>query len=343
MTVSRLDAELARLEERDPKARSARPRDADAKVLRSEQWWYDELRRRRSADTDPNGLSVPPPRQRGSGRVDVTYWAPVNTGTYDVGTRGPHRHGFNELNWTRTGVALHEVDGRRYRVGPNSLLLVRRGQVHNYLEADEVSATALRFDEGLLRLASDTPWAGLGIASACAHVPPAHVGYLDSVCELLYSTGAAAGDDSCEPQLTAKLHSSLLHSLLLLFSRWQPRETSPNDTPAGSALRSSMVHQFRDLLEEHFAKHHDVRFYASRLAIAPASLRRLLGEVTGQSTKELILDRVMVEAVRLLQFSDASVAEVAAAVGFRDALYFSRVFKRVHGRSPSAFRDHVRH
>lgn len=340
MVAQRLEDEPGELDGSLPHTLRVTPRDMHAKVLRSEEWWSRELQRRLTASEDASGLTVPPPRARGRGYVDVTYWGPLDTGDYDVGTRGPHRHGFNELLWTRAGAAVHDVDGRRIQVGPGSLLLIRRDQVHDYREAQAVSGTALRFDEDLLRLAADPSWSGPRIKTAIAHVPADHVDYLESVCELLFSTRVDAERETADPQHLTDLHSSLLHSLLLLFSRWQD-EYRPPAPEVSAAWHTTTARRFRELLEEHFAEHHDVGFYAAQLAVGPASLRRLLVEMTGSSTKELILDRVMVEAVRLLRFSDASVAEIATAVGFRDALYFSRAFKRMHGCSPTAFRSGV--
>ena len=74
----------------------------------------------------------------------------------------------------------------------------------------------------------------------------------------------------------------------------------------------------------------------------PAALSRALSEVTGRSTKELVTDRVMLEAARLLRFTDETVGEVAHRVGFADPLYFSRAFKRHAGEAPMAYRDRVR-
>jgi AraC family transcriptional activator of pobA len=50
----------------------------------------------------------------------------------------------------------------------------------------------------------------------------------------------------------------------------------------------------------------------------------------------------MLEAARLLRFTDLSVGEVAHRVGYDDPLYFSRAFKRRHEQSPQAYRDAVR-
>jgi AraC family transcriptional activator of pobA len=61
-------------------------------------------------------------------------------------------------------------------------------------------------------------------------------------------------------------------------------------------------------------------------------------EASGRTTKELISDRVMLEASRLLLFSDLTIGEIAYRTGFRDQLYFSRAFKRNRGAAPSDYR-----
>jgi AraC family transcriptional regulator, transcriptional activator of pobA len=50
----------------------------------------------------------------------------------------------------------------------------------------------------------------------------------------------------------------------------------------------------------------------------------------------------MLEAARLLRFTDLSVGEIAFRVGLGDQLYFSRAFKRHYGESPVAYRDRLR-
>ena len=64
--------------------------------------------------------------------------------------------------------------------------------------------------------------------------------------------------------------------------------------------------------------------------------------MTGRTTKELITDRRMLEAARLLRFSEISVGEIAYRAGYRDQLYFSRAFKRQFGEAPSAYRERLR-
>jgi AraC family transcriptional activator of pobA len=82
--------------------------------------------------------------------------------------------------------------------------------------------------------------------------------------------------------------------------------------------------------------------YADALRVPQALLSRALAHVTGRGTKELVTDRRMLEALRLLRFTDMTVGEVAYRAGFDDQLYFSRAFRRQRGESPTAYRERVR-
>ena len=92
------------------------------------------------------------------------------------------------------------------------------------------------------------------------------------------------------------------------------------------------------MLERDFARHHDAAHYADELALPQRALTRALRAVTGKGTKELVRERVLLEAARLLRFSDLEVGEVAFRTGFDDRLYFSRAFRRAYGEAPTGYR-----
>jgi AraC family transcriptional activator of pobA len=103
-----------------------------------------------------------------------------------------------------------------------------------------------------------------------------------------------------------------------------------------------LYRRFAGVLERDFARHHETGHYAHALAVPPAALSRALAQVAGRTTKELITDRVMLEAARLLRFTDFTIGEVAFRVGFDDQLYFSRAFKRHYGEAPTGYRERLR-
>ena len=115
---------------------------------------------------------------------------------------------------------------------------------------------------------------------------------------------------------------------------------------AGSAPTQRPTHDafgwFRDHIEEHFSHWHKVSEYADRLGYSTRTLNRLARLNTGLSAKELIDERVVLEAKRQLSHADASVAEIAEGLGFDDASNFSSYFRRATQMTPGDFRNRSR-
>ena len=103
-----------------------------------------------------------------------------------------------------------------------------------------------------------------------------------------------------------------------------------------------LYRRFTGVLERDYMRHHDATHYAGELRVPQAALSRALSHVTGRTTKELITDRRMLEAARLLRFSAMAVGEIAFRARYGDQLYFSRAFKREFGEAPSAYRERTR-
>jgi AraC family transcriptional regulator, transcriptional activator of pobA len=93
------------------------------------------------------------------------------------------------------------------------------------------------------------------------------------------------------------------------------------------------------LLEQHFADRHDVQYYADALHMSPANLSRQLQALLGKTTKQLIDERIVLEARRLLQYTPQSVGEIAYALGYSDQFHLSKTFKRLIGVSPQEYRE----
>lgn len=104
------------------------------------------------------------------------------------------------------------------------------------------------------------------------------------------------------------------------------------------ALRDTLVQRFRALLELHFRRHPPLSFYAHSLRVSPDHLSRACRAVAGVSALAMVQQRLLLEARRLLGYTGQPVADIAAALGFDDAGYFSRVFTRQQGLSPTAYR-----
>ena len=98
-----------------------------------------------------------------------------------------------------------------------------------------------------------------------------------------------------------------------------------------------LLRQFNLLVETHFKKEHSVSFYAGLLHKSPKTLSNSFGKLD-KSPLKIIHDRIILEAKRLLRYTDKSAKEIAYEVGFDDASHLSRLFKKQTGQSPSNFK-----
>jgi AraC family transcriptional activator of pobA len=246
----------------------------------------------------------------------------------DGAARRPHRHAYHELIWVRDGHGRHLIDGEAVEFGPHTLTLIAKGQVHQFQRAEDVSAVVARFEDDWL--ASSRRWLFSGQACTALRVPEDEAARFDALLDLLrVELERPAGPESAE------LRRHLLAAVLLWAQRWREGQLEE-----GGATRTDLqlYQQFDEVLERDYATNHDAGHYAAELGVTTGTLSRLLTKLTGQSTKQLIQDRLMLEAVRLLRFSDLSIKEIAARLGFSDQFAFSKAFKRQRGEAPADFR-----
>jgi AraC family transcriptional regulator, transcriptional activator of pobA len=116
---------------------------------------------------------------------------------------------------------------------------------------------------------------------------------------------------------------------------------------ASSKARSAELHsgqdlerlrQFRSLLDAHWVEHWPVQRYARELKLSDTSLNRLCRRLTGSTGFDLAQQRLALEARRRLLYLPNTVNGIARELGFKDAAYFCRFFRRHSGVSPNEFR-----
>ena len=101
---------------------------------------------------------------------------------------------------------------------------------------------------------------------------------------------------------------------------------------------STILREFKSLLEKHYREWHSTAQYARALNITPDYLSRSIKGLTGKTAKEFIQSRITVAAKRLLYFSPLSTKEIGYQLGFSEPGNFSAFFKKCTGQSPSAFK-----
>jgi len=104
-------------------------------------------------------------------------------------------------------------------------------------------------------------------------------------------------------------------------------------------LSNPRLSLFNQLIDIHYKEEKSVAYYASRLNISPNYLNILCKKYLNISANQIIQERVVLEAKRLLQSTDLSIKEIAYELGFIDHAYFSNFFKKQTGTSPTKFKE----
>lgn len=100
-----------------------------------------------------------------------------------------------------------------------------------------------------------------------------------------------------------------------------------------------VVREFHYLVEQHFKTKHSVKEYADLLSKPSKTLANIFSQVSEKSPLQIIHERKILEAKRMLRYTDKLIKEIAYELGFEDIQTFSRFFKKMENTSPSDFKN----
>lgn len=133
---------------------------------------------------------------------------------------------------------------------------------------------------------------------------------------------------------------ALLTILQLNLVRGAQLGEADNEVATRNDVR--VADRFRELIEQHYKENLPLQDYASMMAVSLVQLRAACASATGQSPTKMIHARIITEAKRNLIFGDMSMEQIAFGLGFSNAAYFTRFFRKEVGQAPSQFRINAR-
>ncbi|TWV99900.1 AraC family transcriptional regulator [Chitinophaga pinensis] len=144
-------------------------------------------------------------------------------------------------------------------------------------------------------------------------------------------TEAVSAESSTEEMIRIFLKQLIIRSTRM----WK----KTNDMADNSATQEvEFLRKFSQLVEAHYIKHHNVADYADMLSITPKALSKKISKYSAKSPNDIIKDRIILEAKRLLIHTDLSVKEIGYKLGYEDPAYFVRLFTNQTESSPLLFR-----
>jgi AraC-like DNA-binding protein len=248
----------------------------------------------------------------------------------------PHHHDYETLIIGIRGKIEHFIDFQTSIIEAPFVSFINRGKVHRIIPMLSKGS----FEMWVLRFKSEFIAETIFRLYAAYHDNSDHIlkegscfNRLNTICEIINS----------EMQLTAPDLSIVRHLLSALFIMidGERKRLSSGDTKAIEIENETFINFLR-ILEENFRRPLGVEFYAEKLFMSSRNLNLICQDIMNQSVSEIIETRKLTEAKSLLASTSKSISEIGFELGYNEKSYFSNVFKKKSGMTPSEFREEMR-
>lgn len=246
-----------------------------------------------------------------------------------------HRHSFFHIVLFTAGSGYHTIDFEQFEVHPGQIYFMKPGQVHSWNFEGHVDGYVINFAEGLLdsllahRHFTDEFSFFQGIAAdGVVHLPP-------PACHAARTTIAqiVTAVAHNEPMMR-EMVCALLVQLFITVGR-STGSVAPGATRPPNQL---VLHNFRKLVDKHYNQMRLPKEYAAQLYITPNHLNALCKDLLGKPAGEVIRERIMLEARRLLVNATLSISDISDRLSFTDNSHFTKFFKKHASVTPEEFR-----
>jgi AraC family transcriptional activator of pobA len=247
----------------------------------------------------------------------------------------PHLHqALHQMIFVLRGTGVALADGNRAQFRPPALMLMPAGSVHGFEFEPGTSGHVISLSHELLRdLVQREPAIGKLFARPATLELP---GVALRATDLARSVRMLARESARSGHGHELAMQGWLEVMLASALRLSGDAPVTSDRTTG---RRRLVARFEELVEKRFRANQSVPDYAHALHVSESLLRTSCLALTGQSPVQRIHARLLLEAKRQLHYTDRPVREIAYALGFDDAAYFTRFFSRRAGFSPRVFRQ----
>lgn len=238
------------------------------------------------------------------------------------------------IYWITEGSGVYHIDFESYAFEGNTLFFLSPGQVFS-VESEKIkTAYQLSFVPDFYCIqVHDKEVACNGVLfnnvyeTPLVKPCPKDTQKLDFILQNLieeFEMSEAAQHD----MLQTYLKQFIIHSVRMKKEHHLVKEAS----------ETKLFKDFSILVDQNFKTMHAVTDYAQRLGLSPKSLTKHFQKIGVQTPSDYIKQRLITEAKRQLIYSGESVKQIAYDLGFNDAAYFTRFFKKIAEQSPLQFK-----
>lgn len=248
----------------------------------------------------------------------------------------PHQHDYEELIIGLEGNLDHFIDFKSTLIESPLVSFVAKGKVHRVipkLSKGKCDMWVLRFKSEFI---AETIFQLYAIYHNNANLELQKgtcFNRLITICEIIDKEMQQSS-----PDLSVVRH--LLSALFIMIESERKKVEAHEENI--NAIQNETFKNFLIILEENFRRPLGVEFYAEKLFMSSRNLNLICQSIMNQSVSEMIDTRKLTEAKNLLASTRKSISEIGFELGFNEKSYFSNVFKKKSGQTPTEFREEMR-
>ena len=244
-----------------------------------------------------------------------------------------HRHDFYDVLIITQGRGIHTIDFVTYEVKPGSVFFLTPGQVHSWELSNDVKGYSIFFSsEFYLMHCNESKLYDFPFFHSLSNQPCLYLnGQSSSFIPSILSEMIA--ENQAEQIGREDMLRACLDFLLIKLARQYERIYARSNNQVTHHIR-----KLEKFIDQHFAEKKKPSQYADLMCISAKYLSKVCKKGVGKTPGELVTERVVLEAKRLLIHSEKTVSQVADQLGYSDQSYFIRVFKKHTGTTPDQYR-----
>lgn len=242
----------------------------------------------------------------------------------------PHGHkSYFEIIFLSQGAGWHHIDLQKFQVNPNSIYFIQPGQVHCWEFTEVPKGFVLMFrHDFLLKYNIDE-----NLIMNLPYFLNGHVLNGEEAADLSDLFYRIEKEFAAPPQPDAE---SILAAYLQVISLKLKRLVSPDHGNFPSSPPEKF-RQFKLFLDEHIISKRQVKDYAELLHITPKHLNDICRKTINRTASDLIQEKILLDAKKLLLHTNNSVSEIAYQLKFHDTSHFAKFFRKYAGLAPGEY------
>lgn len=247
----------------------------------------------------------------------------------------PHKHDFEELIIGVKGKLEHFIDYNSKIIQAPFVSFVTKGKIHRVIPGthnDECIIWVIRFKTELIAEAIFQLYSNYHDHANVELEEGDCFRRMVSVCELM--------EDEYLHEIPN--YSNIKQLLTVLFTMVEVERKKKGKSTDYFKTQNVVFKNFLSLLEENYQRPEGVEFYAEKLFMTSRNLNLICHNNLEQSVSEIIQTRKLIEAKNLLITTNKTIAEIGYEIGYNEKSYFSNVFKKKTGQTPSKFREYIK-